>query len=446
MGRVVGFEPTHIGTTIRGLNRLTTPAISFVYYMIPNKYSKSSKHFFKLFAYISISDYNLCMKRFLAVAILLSFLIVNTSSAAEPLKGSVSKTDNYTQDNSQLFTGKIETLNRKDVINMTVSQVLDSTISSEGDEFFAEVTDDVYGDKGIIIPKGTVAHGKLEDLTSAKRMGRNATLELSFDYLVTPDGREIPIEGRMTTKLHPVVETAKIVAQDVGYTAAGGAVGSVMALQWLGWEAAIASQGYTIAGGAAIGGAIGLGASLIRKGSEVLISPGDQIKVKINTAVDLPVYKPEALKQDELLYDGLKISINNVKHEKDPFGNANTITLSLLISNLSDKTLSGFEMALVNDYGVKFSPSIFGDTKLMFRQIKPGDRVIANVSFSVDNINRKFWLTFFDRKTGDPITKISVDNAYKNISKRTRKKNEKVRNSRMRKNYRKEDDFMQMDF
>ena len=28
MGRLVGFEPTHIGTTIRGLNRLTTDAIS----------------------------------------------------------------------------------------------------------------------------------------------------------------------------------------------------------------------------------------------------------------------------------------------------------------------------------------------------------------------------------------------------------------------------------
>ena len=34
MGRLVGFEPTHIGTTIRGLNRLTTDAISltFQYY------------------------------------------------------------------------------------------------------------------------------------------------------------------------------------------------------------------------------------------------------------------------------------------------------------------------------------------------------------------------------------------------------------------------------
>ena len=31
MGRVVGFEPTHIGTTIRGLNRLAIPAISFTF-------------------------------------------------------------------------------------------------------------------------------------------------------------------------------------------------------------------------------------------------------------------------------------------------------------------------------------------------------------------------------------------------------------------------------
>ena len=81
----------------------------------------------------------------------------------------------------------------------------------------------------------------------------------------------------------------------------------------------------------------------------------------------------------------------------------------------------------------------------MFRQIKPGDRLIANVSFSVDNLNRNFWLTFFDRRTGKDITKISVDNAYKNISKKTRKKNDKVRTSNMRKNYKKEDDVMNIE-
>lgn len=365
-------------------------------------------------------------------------------TADEPLKGTVSETGQYKNDQSDIFTGKVETLNRKEIINMTVSQVLDSSISIEGDEFFAEVTDDVYSNKGVIIPKGTLAHGKLTNTTAPGRMGKEATMDLSFDYLVTPDGREIPIEGTMTTKLHPVTQGAKIVAQDVGYTVAGGAVGGLMALNWLGLGAAIASQGYTLAGGAAVGGVAGLSVALIRKGNHVLIAPGDEIKVKINTSVDLPVYKEDALKQEEVLYKGLDININNIKHEKDPFGEVNTITLTVLISNMSDKTLSGFDMALVNDYNAKFSPSIFGNTKLMFRQIKPGDKLVENVSFAVDNINRKYWLTFYDRKTNQVITKISVDNAYRNLPEKVKKKNEKIRTKK--RNYKKDEDFMDMDF
>lgn len=380
---------------------------------------------------------------FIIIMIMLGSNVLNLTSA-EPLKGSVTENDNYQKTEDDLFTGKIESLERKDVINMTVSQVLDSSISVEGDEFFAEVTSDVYGDKGVIIPKGTVAHGKLDNTTEPGRLGKEASLTLSFDYLVTPDGREIPIEGKMTTKLHPIAAGAKIAAQDLGYTVAGGAVGGFVALNWLGLEAAIASQGYTLAGGAAIGGVAGLGMALIRKGNHVLIAPGDEIKVKINTKVDLPVYKEDALKQEEVLYDGLTININNIKHEKDPFGESNTITLTLLISNMSDKTLSGFDMALVNDYNAKFSPSIFGDTKLMFRQIKPGDKLIANVSFAVDNINRKFWLTFYDRKTNEVITKISLDNAYRKMPEKVKKKNEKVRTKK--KDFKKEEDFMDMAF
>ena len=365
-------------------------------------------------------------------------------TADEPLKGSVMENGEYKNDQSDIFTGSVETLNRKEIINMTVSQILDSSISIEGDEFFAEVTDDVYSNKGVIIPKGTLAHGKLTNTTAPGRLGKEASMDLSFDYLVTPDGREIPIEGKMTTKLHPVTQGAKIVAQDVGYTVAGGAVGGLMALNWLGLGAAIASQGYTLAGGAAVGGVAGLSVALIRKGNHVLIAPGDEIKVKINTSIDLPVYKEEALKQEEILYKGLDININNVKHEKDPFGEVNTITLTVLISNMSDKTLSGFDMALVNDYNAKFSPSIFGNTKLMFRQIKPGDKFIENVSFAVDNINRKYWLTFYDRKTNQVITKISVDNAYRNLPEKVKKKNEKIRTKK--RNYNKDEDFMDMDF
>jgi hypothetical protein len=80
----------------------------------------------------------------------------------------------------------------------------------------------------------------------------------------------------------------------------------------------------------------------------------------------------------------------------------------------------------------------------MFRQIKPGDKLVENVSFSVDNINRKFWLTFYDRKTSEVITKISVDNAYRNVSEKTKKQNAKLRTKR--KSFKKDDDFMDMDF
>ena len=382
------------------------------------------------------------MKKIFALLIL-SIFCFNSLAFAEPLQGHVEEYDEFRQMQEELFTGKIEHLERKDIINMSVTQVIDSSYSMEGDEFFAQVTTDVYGDEGVIIPKGTIAHGKISQTGDPGKMGKQAWIDLSFDYLVTPDGREIPIEGAMTTKLHPVAETSKIIAQDVGYTLAGGALGGLLALNYLGWEAAILSNGYTLAGGAAIGGAIGLGAALKRKGKEVLIAPGDEIKVKINTNISLPVYKEEALKQEELLYPGLDIFISNVKHEEDPFGEMNTITLTVTISNMSDKELSGFDMALVNDYNSVFRPSVFGDTKMMFKTIKSGEKVAGFVSFSVDNIHRDFWLTFYDRRTGKAITKISVDNAYRKMSKKEKKKNEKRR--RKNQNFKKETDLFEIE-
>jgi len=385
--------------------------------------------------------YYINMKKLIALIMILN--MVCTPVLADVLQGGVEMDNNEKQMESELFTGKVEILEKKDIIQMTVSRVLDGSLSIEGDEFFAEVTGDVKGDKGVIIPKGTIAHGKITQNVDPKRLGRPGWIALDFDYLITPDGREIPIEGKMSTKLHPVKEAAKIVAQDVGYTAVGGVAGGVMALNWLGLEAAIASNGYTLAGGAAVGGVLGLGMSLMRKGSDVLIAPGDEIRVKINTSVQLPVYKDTALQQHELFYPGLDIHISDIRHEKDPFGELNTITLTVMISNMSDKNFSGFDMALINDYNAVFRPSIFGDTKIMFKQIKPGEKVAGRVSFAVDNVNRSFWLTFYDRRNGKPLSKISIDNAYRKVSDKTHKKNDNFRKKNL--DYKKEPDVLDMD-
>ena len=375
--------------------------------------------------------YNFNMKKILALVIS-SFLTIQPLTLAQTFDASIEYNEDFIPRQEEIFTGETETLEKKEIIQMTVSQVLDGSFSIEGDEFFAEVTTDVIGNKGIIIPKGTLAHGSITQKGDSKSMGRSAWLEMDFDYLITPDGREIPIEGHMSTKLNPILETGKIVAQDVGYTVAGGALGGIVALNLLGLEAAIASQGYTLAAGAAVGSAYGLGMALIRKGHNVLIAPGDEIRVKIKSDVELPVYKEEALLQHELFYPGLDIHISNIKHEKDPFDIANTITLTVMITNHSDKNLSGLDMALINDYNATFRPSIFGDTTIMFKQIKPGEKIIGDISFAVDNLNRNFWLVFFDKKKGTPLTKISIDNAYKKVSAKTKKKNNKIR---QKKNY-----------
>lgn len=377
------------------------------------------------------------MRKRLAGLLLSSVLVMNTAIAEIPFQGHAEFDDQYSQLDKELFTDKKDTLDKKDVIEMTVSQVLDGSFSLEGDEFFAEVTSDVMGDKGVIIPKGTVAHGTIIQTSEAKRLGRDGHLSLSFDYLVTPDGREIPIEGKMSTKLHPLKAATKIIATDVGYTAVGGVAGGLFAIQALGLEAAIASQGYTVAGGAALGGTIGLGMSLYRKGKNVLIAPGDEIKVKILSNTELPVYREEALKQKEINYPGLDIRIANILYEKDPFGEVNTITLSLSISNMSKKAFSGMDLALMNDYNAVFNPSIFGDTKLLFSQLKPGDRYAGKISFSVSNVKQSFWLIVNDRATNKPIAKISLDNAYKNVSDDVKKRNAKIKKGK--KNYYKEE-------
>ena len=85
----------------------------------------------------------------------------NSCVLAETLRGRIEETDEYKQIQDELFTGKVETLNQKNIINMSVTQVIDSSFSMEGDEFFAQVSSDVYGEKGIIIPKGSIAHGRI---------------------------------------------------------------------------------------------------------------------------------------------------------------------------------------------------------------------------------------------------------------------------------------------
>ena len=364
-----------------------------------------------------------CTKRLIAIGLLSCFLSGNLqfAMASEPLHGGVQK-ENQSIQQENIFTGEVHTVENREIINMTVSQVLSGAYSQEGDEFFAEITQEVKGKKGVVLPVGTIAHGTIRQIEDAKRLGRDAWIEMDFDYLITPDGREIPIKAKMSSKENPVVGGGKNIAKNLGYTAAGGVVGGYAALQLFGIEGALLSQGYTLMGGAALGGAVAMGMALFRKGKDVLLSPGDEIKVKISSDIELPVISEAALRQEEILLDGLDVRIANIQIEKDPFGEMNTFGIFISIINSTDKTFSSFDVALMDEMNSVYYASIFSDSAMAFVNLKPGDRVAGKMNFSVTDIKRKHWLVFFDKRTRQPVAKISIDNAQRDIKEKKKKK------------------------
>ncbi len=373
-------------------------------------------------------------KKFITILLLASLFASNVSLpifAQSPYKGYIEETETNKNKQDKIFTNEVKKIDSEKDIKLTVSQVLAGTTSLEGDEFFAEVSEDVLAGSGVLLPKGTVAHGKIKNIQDPKRLARDGFIELEFDYLITPDGREIPIEGGMSSKLHPAKSAVKTAGENLAYTAVGGVYGAAAAVEILGLEGAVLSQGYTLLGGAAIGGVIALGLSLFRKGKDVLISPGDEIKIKIKSSQEIPVMTFESVRQDEIQYEGLDVKITDIFLEKDPFDNLNTITLDLIIKNNSQSDFSPFDISMVNDLHNSYSPSIFTDYKnsLAMKTIKKGENVSGVLSFSVDNPNRQHWLVFYDKRYHKPLAKISIDNAKKdlNIGDLTKKKKKKAK-------------------
>jgi len=177
-----------------------------------------------------------------------------------------------------------------------------------------------------------------------------------------------------------------------------------------------------VAGGAGVGALVGVTASLARKGDEALIAPGDEINVHVASQIELPIMSEEALKDEEKQMEGLDVKITEYMIEKDPFGEPNTITLTLNVDNKTRRTFSSFDMALVNDYNSVYYPSPFGNTDLWFHKITPNTKMTGKLSFAVDNPKRKHWLVFYDTTSRKVLAKISIKNAERMLKKEKNKK------------------------
>lgn len=323
-----------------------------------------------------------------------------------PLKGSVVQSTGVA--GSQVNEDDIREIEAGTDLEMTVTTALTPAVSVEGDEFFAKITKDYEVNGKVVIPKGTLCHGVITEAEGPRRAGRNSYIMSKFDYLITPDGREIPIEGNFSTKKSKAKTVAKVVGRSAGFTAVGGAVGALMVLKYGGLAAIAASNGYALAGGAAIGGAAGLVSSLVTKGKYKMIQPGAELKIKLQEGLSLPTMDIPDESAQNFAPEGLNVDVLGMQIGKDPFGEPTEITLSLDMVNQTEHTFTFFDIALQDEFGSLFYPSAFGDTALWFRKFKPNTKMTGNLSFSVDSPRETHYLVFFKRYTREPVAKIAI--------------------------------------
>ena len=179
-----------------------------------------------------------------------------------------------------------------------------STFSgSSGDSFVATLLNEQSAGSSVILPAGTVVRGSIAEVKTAKRFSRGAKLYLDFDHVVTPTGRQIPLDMAVAQfdrifydgGLYKNLGYGEAVKAN--YDRAGEMLKNATEYGKKAGESAPGIQ-YLTTPLCAIGGFIGgagyfIGdsvADMFRKGQDVYINTGDIMNVKLVNPIDIPVY------------------------------------------------------------------------------------------------------------------------------------------------------------
>ncbi|HEY9756907.1 MAG TPA: hypothetical protein V6C97_17200 [Oculatellaceae cyanobacterium] len=325
------------------------------------------------------------------------------------LRGTIIQTEVNRPQSPTVNTGDVRVVAPGTALDLVLTTEIAAGEIKEGDEFFGKISKDVLVDGRVVIPYGTRVHGVLSTMEGPKRAGRNGYISARFDYLITPDGREVPIEGNSTTRDSKGKAAAKVVGRAAGYAALGGVVGTVVVLQYGGLAAAVASHGSVLAGGAAIGGATGLTIAMLMKGKSVMLQPGAEMQVKLSEPLKLPTMTMPDETAEDYSISGLKVKVEGMRIDRHPVGETTEITLTLDILNQTENTFSTFEIGLENELGNVFFPSPLGDT--WAGKIEPSSHLKSNITFSVDNIKSRHKLVFFKPYSREPLAKFALTDA-----------------------------------
>jgi hypothetical protein len=267
-------------------------------------------------------------------------------------------------------------------------------------EVTAKTTEDMYVDDNKVIPEGTVFHGKVSKIELPKRLNRNGSLSIAFDYLTTPDGRRFAFKADANNYVQK--SKRREIGRLAAHAAGGAIVGALVAYQVFGMHNTIAMHGYNIAGGAAGGALIATGFAMMDKGKKAVLEPGDNLNMNIDTDLLMPAAVEPVAKAGSQNLDGLSVDVERSKLLKDGL-DGHLLRLDVVVFNDSDKDLNSIDLYMEDGNGNR-NPVCngididFENNEFLF-SIRPHTKKKTRLNFQVEYPKLQRQLIWLDHKS-----------------------------------------------
>lgn len=199
---------------------------------------------------------------------------------------SATQTNTYTQpqqnnfqqvnySNQQPLFGTVTTVPVGTTFQIITNSEVNSKTTRVGEFFSATLSQPIVVGPDIVVPAGSEVYGQITYSEEAGRVGRNANMEIKFTGIKPVNGNRIPMVGKVLTKDGSgILKGGSVKEQLVKSTAYAGAVtaGGLAAGAGLGAIAGKAGAGAVL--GSVVGGIVGIGYVIMRKGRNVELPVG----------------------------------------------------------------------------------------------------------------------------------------------------------------------------
>jgi len=176
--------------------------------------------------------------------------------------------------------------------------------SKDGDFFSAVLVDDEKTPTNVILPAGSMIRGSIKKVSPSKRFSRGGVVYVDFDHIVTPNGRQLPLDmiisGKINMNFNGGLYLNKGYGEALGenwnktieITTNATEYGMDIGEDILGGAARILTVPVCAFGGAIGGGAYWIGdsvADMFRKGQDVEFNQDETLTVILTQPIDVPL-------------------------------------------------------------------------------------------------------------------------------------------------------------